>query len=150
MKDCLKDSATCELSPELALPLSICTWFLKYVSSLRPRLFVNLFQTVFLQITHAVKIKFEIEKRSSSKIKFENQFLWTRDFKNQVQINKRSGWEFFICFFALFEKSGKSTKNGHVLDLHWKYFFFQKGSSSISGFVNLKNLMFPSFDKHVT
>ena len=50
--------------------------FIFEISSLR-NLFLNLifclFRTGFLQATQAVKIKFEIDKKSSSKIKFENQ-----------------------------------------------------------------------------
>ena len=108
MKDCLKDSATCELTPELALPLLICAWFLK---CLVYELDFCLFRTVFLQATQVVKIKFEIVKRSSSKIKFKNHFLWTWDFKNQVQINRGSGWEFFIfVFFLLCLKKWKIIK----------------------------------------
>ena len=49
-----------------------------------------------MKATQAVKIKFEINKKSSSKIKFNIKFknkvqksiLWTRYFKNQVQIDR--------------------------------------------------------------
>ena len=41
-------------------------WFLNLIFCL--------FQTGVLQATQAVKIKFEIDKKSSSKIKFKNQF----------------------------------------------------------------------------
>ena len=59
--------------------LSICTWFLKFlVNEIDFELdfwnwfFVYLFRTGFLQATQAVKIKFEIDKKSSSKINFLN------------------------------------------------------------------------------
>ena len=51
---------------------SICTWFLE-ISILRNwflNLILSLFGTWFLQTTEAVKIKFEIDQKSSSKINF--------------------------------------------------------------------------------
>ena len=66
--------------------LSICTWFLK--DSISQNWFLNLifelFWTGFLQATQAVKIKFEIEKNQIQKL-----ISWNRDFKNQVQIDRR-------------------------------------------------------------
>ena len=47
-----------------------------------------LFQTWFLQATQTVKIKFEIYKISSWKIKLKNQFCEIEILKNQVQIGK--------------------------------------------------------------
>ena len=47
-----------------------------------------LFGTSFLQAAQAVKIKFKIDKESSSKIKLKNQFCEIQILKNQVQINK--------------------------------------------------------------
>ena len=55
------------LSKYSSHPLSICTQFLK-----SPFHKID-FGTGFLQATQAVKIKFEIDKKSSSTIKFKNQ-----------------------------------------------------------------------------
>ena len=42
-----------------------------------------------MQATQAVKIKFKIDKKSSSKIKFKNQFREIQILKTQVQIDRR-------------------------------------------------------------
>ena len=47
-------------------------------------LILCLFQTGFLQATQAVKIKFEIDKKSS-----QISISWTRQIKNHMQINRR-------------------------------------------------------------
>ena len=79
---------------QMDIPLFICAWFLK--SLVREidfwTCFFCLFQIKFFQATtEAVKIKFEIHKKSIEKIKWKNQIkksiLRTRDFKNQVQIH---------------------------------------------------------------
>ena len=55
-----------KLTPYLSA-LDFLTWFFNLIFCL--------FLTEFLQATQAVKIKFEIDKRSNSKIKFKNKFL---------------------------------------------------------------------------
>ena len=78
-------------------PLSICTWFFK--TSIPRNWFLNLFfcrfQTWFLQATQAVKIKFELDKKSSlfrnqffSSLKLRKKSSDTRYFKNQVEIDR--------------------------------------------------------------
>ena len=50
-----------------------------------------------MQATQAVKIKFEIDKKSSSKIKFKNQFCEIEILRNQVQIDRGT-----VCYTSTF------------------------------------------------
>ena len=69
----------------------------------------RLFGASFFQAVQAVKIKFKIDKDSSSKIKFKNQFCEIQILKNQVQINKCKN--VIIVIRKLSRKtSGKSGK----------------------------------------
>ena len=107
-------------------PLStICTWFFKI--SISRNWFLNLIKTWFLLPVQPAKIQFEIDKKSSSKIKFKNQF------REIVQIDKGQmccpndlnfwfpHWIFWKFYFG--------TKNNSSLLNHVQNFWhFQKGS----------------------
>ena len=70
-----------------SFPLLICTWFLKslvYESDFWTWFFVYIFRTGFLKATQAVKIQLKNPVQKS--------ILWTRDFKNQVQIIRGIRW----------------------------------------------------------
>ena len=70
-------------------PLSICTWFLKFVFHEIDfwTWFFVYFKLDFFCLSSLKKIKFEIDEKTISKIKFKNQFHEIKIFKNQVQID---------------------------------------------------------------
>ena len=123
------------------IPLFISTWLLKYWVSLD---FLSIskyqvwkikksiwFRNWFLQATQAVKIKFELEKKSSL---FRNRFFsqvcnkvpnW--DFKNQAQIDTVSIRLFYFNAKGVMEKTNESEilnfNIEHPLTSNWNLEF---------------------------
>ena len=81
------------------------TWFLNMI--------FFLFWTSFLQATQAVKIKFEIDKKSSSKIKFKNQF---RELKiSRVNLCNLSSRDLLDNFILSDYLSGTAKRSNGVI-----------------------------------
>ena len=88
--ECLKNSTQPLVHLHLIFEISsLQTWFLNLIFCL--------FWTGFLKATQAVKIKFEIDKKSSSKIKFKNQVQKIK-LKNQYQVQMDKGSDFRLNY----------------------------------------------------